>query len=716
MTQDLLPRAPGAFKLGFDVGGTFTDFALVSETDGAVRLGKCLTTPDDPTRGIADGLLSLLADTRISAGNLNVAIHATTLITNALIERKGAVTALLATEGFRDTLEMGTEVRYDNYELSLEMPSPLVPRQRRYDVPERISAKGDVLVPLDTDRLREIAREMLAQKVEAVAIVFLHSFMNPAHEIEAERILREEMPEVQISRSSVIAPEIREFERSSTTAANAYVQPIVRRYIDRTEGMLHDSGFAQRMQMMVSSGGIAGAELVKAQPIRMLESGPAAGVLAAIHFSKLLGLPDLVTFDMGGTTAKVGLVKGHQARKANQFEFGRVARLMRGSGLPVKVPIVELIEIGAGGGSIASTDKMGLVQVGPESAGSAPGPACYGLGGTQPTVTDANLLLGYLNPDYFLGGQIPLSRTASMRALARLGEITAMSATELACGIFRIVNQNMTAACKVHIAEQGEDPQKFFLFAFGGAGPIHAWELARQLGMKGVIVPPAAGAGSALGLVVSPVSFDCSRSLPRRLDKLTWDDIDRVLSQMLEEARAALSEAGLPSSRIASAEVTYEMDLRHFGQGRELTVEIPLEIVESRSIDGVAAAFYAAHQARYGHVHRDLVPELITCRLSVSTHAATLPEPPALAIAEAGVGTGGLPRAKATREVYFPEAGGTLPTRVYERSSLVPGMRFPGPAIIEERECTIVAGPAAEIEVHPTLALFITPTGTSADQ
>ncbi|WP_269391443.1 hydantoinase/oxoprolinase family protein [Hoeflea alexandrii] len=715
MTQNLPDMTADAYRLGFDVGGTFTDFALVSEADGTMRLGKCLTTPDDPTRGITDGLLSLLADTGVSAGNLSVAIHATTLITNALIERKGAITALIATEGFRDTLEMGTEVRYDNYELSLEMPAPLVPRQRRFGVPERISAKGEVLVALDVERLREIARELLALKVEAVAIVFLHSFINPAHEIEAERILREELPGVQISRSSVVAPEIREFERSSTTAANAYVQPIVRRYIDKTEGMLCDSGFGRRMQMMVSSGGIAGAELVKSQPIRMLESGPAAGVLAAIHFSKLLGLPDLVTFDMGGTTAKLGLVKGHRARKANQFEFGRVSRQMRGSGLPVKVPIIDLIEIGAGGGSIASPDKMGLVQVGPESAGSAPGPACYGLGGKQPTVTDANLLLGYLNPNYFLGGQIQLSRASSNQALARLGESMAMSARELARGIFRIVNQNMTAACKVHIAEQGEDPQKFFLFAFGGAGPIHAWELARQLGMKGVIVPPAAGAGSALGLVVSPVSFDCSRSLPRRLDRLTWEDVDQVLSQMLEEARSVLRETGLPPEQIAAADIIYEMDLRHFGQGRELTVGIPREVIEARVIDGIASAFYAAHQARYGHVHRDLVPELITCRLSISIHAAAVE---AAHPAEAGAAPGTialLPEAKSTREVYFPEIDGTCLTKVYERSSLTPGLRFAGPAIIEERECTIVAGPSAVIEVHPTLALFITPTGAGAD-
>lgn len=696
----------GGYRLGFDVGGTFTDFALVSDVDGSVRLGKCLTTPDDPSRGIANGFLQLLADTNVPATSIGMAIHATTLITNALIERKGAVTALIATEGFRDTLEMGTEVRYDNYELSLQMPRPLVPRNRRFDVVERIDSSGRVITPLDIDQLRAIARDLAAAKVEAVAIVFLHSFINPDHEIAAEQVLKEELPGVQISRSSLIAPEIREYERSSTTAANAYVQPIVQRYLEKAESILSDSGFGSRMQMMVSSGGVAGTALVKQQPIRMLESGPAAGVLAAIHFSRVLGLPNLVTFDMGGTTAKVGLVKDHKARKANSFEFGRVARLMRGSGLPVKVPIVELIEIGAGGGSIASLDKMKLVQVGPDSAGSTPGPACYGLGGTRPTVTDANLVLGYLNPDYFLGGQMKLSRAAAMRALSKLADDAAMTPEDMARGIFRIVNQNMLAACKVHIAEQGEDPQKFYLFAFGGAGPIHASELARQLSMKGVIIPPAAGAGSALGLVVSPVSFDCSRSLPKRLDRLDWSEVKRTYALMLDEARSALCDAGLLEEQLACVNVVYEMDLRHFGQGREITIEIPHHLIDDGAMQAIADVFYSAHQARFGHVHRDLVPELITCRLSVSSDTLLVPPTASQTVSTA---TPVMPEPKSLREVYSPETGSSVTARVYERSDLPVGAVFRGPAIIEERECTIVAGPTSQIEVHPSLNLFITP-------
>lgn len=696
----------GTYRLGFDVGGTFTDFALVNSDTGDVRLGKCLTTPEDPSRGIADGLLQLMADSDIQAADLEVACHATTLITNALIERKGAVTALVTTEGFRDTLEMGTEVRYDNYELSLTMPAPLVPRYRRYDIRERIAADGRVVTPLDRDQLRAVAQEMLAARVEAVALVFLHSFTNPAHEIEAEAILRAEMPGVAISRSSLIAPEIREFERSSTTAANAYVQPIVSRYLDRAQGILSDSGYARPMQIMVSSGGVAGVDLVKAQPIRSLESGPAAGVLAAIHFSRLLGIPDLITFDMGGTTAKVGLIRGHEARKGNTFEFGRVARMIRGSGLPVKIPFIELIEIGAGGGSIASTDKLGLLQVGPHSAGSRPGPACYGRGGEQPTVTDANLLLGYLNPDYFLGGEMLLSRSAAIRAMSALSEPLNLSVAELAQGMSRIVNQNMVSASKVHIAEQGEDPQKFFLFAFGGAGPVHAWDVARQMGMKGVIVPPAAGAGSALGLVVSPISFDTSRSLPCRLDRLQWPDLARVLDAMLDEARAVMRDAGLSEPEVVAAVPRFEMDMRHFGQGREITVPIDPAHIAAASIEGLAAAFYAAHQDRFGHVHRDLTPELVTCRLSLSGQALSMPVAPG---PDQAAGQTATPAPKAWREVYFAEIGTTQMTAIYQRQDLRPGMRFDGPAVIEERECTIVAGPGARIEVHPSHSLFMTP-------
>ncbi|MBM3525992.1 MAG: hydantoinase/oxoprolinase family protein, partial [Alphaproteobacteria bacterium] len=521
------------YRLGFDIGGTFTDFVLVDEASGDTKLNKCLTTPDDPSRGVIDGLVPLLKDAGIGGAAVDIAIHATTLITNALIERKGAKTALLTTEGFRDVLEMGTEVRYDIYDLFLENPAPLVPRNRRYEVAERLDKDGKVIMPLDEAGVRRVAGEMRAAGVEAVGICFLHSFRNPAHEQRAAAILAEEMPGVSVSTSSAVAPEIREYERMSTTVANAYAQPITRSYIDTIEQRLTAMQYRRRLYLMISSGGIAGGQTAKDFPIRMLESGPTAGVLAAIYYGRQMGIGSLVTFDMGGTTAKIGLVKNYEASKSNKFEVGRVARFKKGSGLPVKVPMVELIEIGAGGGSIAHVDQLGLLKIGPQSSGAMPGPACYGRGGTRPTVTDANVVLGYLDPGYFLGGAMRLDLGAATRAIdTELGRKLSLSVADCARGIFEIVNQNMLAAMKVHIAERGEDPRKYYLFAFGGAGPAHAYELARALHMRGVLVPPGAGACSATGLVTAAVSFDYARSFVTRLDRVGWPQLREVFEAM----------------------------------------------------------------------------------------------------------------------------------------------------------------------------------------
>ena len=524
-----LPR----YRLGFDIGGTFTDFVLVDEVTGAVDLNKCLTTPDDPSRGVMDGLAPLLAKAGIGGGGLDIAIHATTLITNALIERAGAKTALLATEGFRDIIEMGTEVRYDSYDLRMPKPEPLVPRNLRFGIAERMAADGEVVTPLDEASVRQVAAALRDAAVESVAVIYLHAFRNPAHEQRTGAILRDELPGVSISLASAVAPEIREYERMSTTAANAYVQPITRRYLDTVDARLQAMGCGRRLFMMISSGGIAAADTAKELPIRMLESGPAAGVLAAIWYGRRIGVDSMVTFDMGGTTAKIGLVKNGEAGKTALFEVGRVARFKKGSGLPVKVPMIELIEIGAGGGSIAEVDALGLLKVGPRSAGASPGPACYGRGGTSPTVTDANVVLGYLDPGYFLGGAMTLDQAAARHAIdAGLAKPLGLSVAACARGIFEVVNQNMLAATKVHIAERGEDPRKFYLFAFGGAGPAHAYELARTLRMRGVIVPTGAGAASAAGLVTAGVSFDYARSLVTRLDRIAPADVTAVFDQM----------------------------------------------------------------------------------------------------------------------------------------------------------------------------------------
>ncbi len=690
------------FRLGFDIGGTFTDFVLVDTATGRTHLNKCLTTPSDPAQGVIEGLQALLAQAGVRGEDLEIAIHATTLITNALIERKGAKTALLTTEGFRDVLEMGTEVRYDIYDLFLERPVPLVPRRWRFEARERMDKDGHVLVPLDERGVKRVAARMRREEVASVAVVFLHSFRNPAHEQRVRTILRKELPDVVISLSSEVAPEIREYERMCTTAANAFVQPVTRHYVEDLEQRLAGLGYRRRMFLMLSSGGITTGEVAREFPIRMVESGPAAGVLAAAYYSRSMGLESVIALDMGGTTAKIGLVHKDRPTKANVVEVGRVERFKKGSGIPIRVPVIELIEIGAGGGSIAHVDALGLLKVGPESAAAEPGPACYGRGGREPTVTDANVVLGYLDPGYFLGGAMPLNAAAARRAVeTRLAKPLRLPLVDAARGVFEVVNQNMLSAMKVHIAERGEDPRKFYLFAFGGAGPAHAYELARALRMKGVVVPPGAGATSAMGLVVTPVSFDFARSLVTRLDRVSWDVLSAVFEDMLAEGRAMLREASVdpadPGVRFMRA-----MDLRHKGQGYELTVDIPDELYRRGSMAELAAFFYERYRNKYGHAHTNLPVELITCRVSVAGPVPQVPRELSRTQPAAGAGA-----RKGTRPVYFPEAGRYVETPVFDRYRLTAGTAFDGPAVLEERECTVIAGPSCRVRIDSYANLFL---------
>ena len=691
------------YRLGFDIGGTFTDFVLTDAVTGATYLNKCLTTPEEPARAVMMGMPSLLEKAGIAGGDLEIVIHATTLITNALIERKGAKTALLTTHGFRDVLEMGTEVRYDVYDLFMEKPTVIAPRKLRYEVEERMDRDGNVLTPLNVGQLRAIASQMKADRVEALGIVFLHGFRNPAHEQQAAAILHELLPEVSISLGSVVAPEIREFERMTTTTANAYVQPITRKYVDELQVRLSETGYQRKLFLMASSGGIAAASTARELPIRLLESGPTAGVLAAIYYARQMGIGSLVTFDMGGTTAKIGLVKDFKASKSNVFEVGRVSRFKKGSGIPIRIPMVELIEIGAGGGSIANIDQLGLLKVGPHSASSVPGPACYGRGGTNPTVTDANLVLGYYDPDHFLGGAMKLDLAAAEDAIAvKVGNPLNMSKIESAHGIFEVVTQNMISATKVHIAERSEDPRKFYLFAFGGAGPAHAYEIARGLQMQGVIIPPGAGAASATGLVTAPVSFDYARSYVGQLNRVDAIQLGALFSDMAAEGLQVLGQAGIASDD-PGVTVTHYMDLRHKGQGHEVTVEIPASVLEVGSFGGMAEEFYAAHTEKFGHAHRHLPVELITCRTSVAAPAPGVP----LKRSALVEGDDGTSARKGERPAYFQEAGGMVMTPVYNRYLLNPGATFRGPAIIEERESTAICGPSGSVRIDEFGAVFI---------
>src|SRR5499426_568058 len=543
--------SPRRTRIGVDIGGTFTDVVWVDDATGAVQVGKLLTTPKDPSQAVEEGVVAVLNDARSLATDVRSLIHGTTLATNALIERKGARTGLLTTAGFRDAVEIGREGRYDMYDLFIDQPSPLVPRHLRLEVTERMLADGRVLTPLDPASARAAIERLHAASVEAVAICLLHAYRNPAHERALRDICAELLPGVPVSCSSDVVPEIREYERTSTTCANVYVMPLMARYLDDLERKLHELGIPGNFYIMLSAGGIATPETAKRVPIRLVESGPAAGALAAARMARQVGLDRLLSFDMGGTTAKACVIDRGEPLLAREFEVARADRFKKGSGLPIRVPVIELIEIGAGGGSIARIDRMGLLKIGPDSAGADPGPACYAQGGKTPTVTDADLLLGYLDPGFFLGGRMRLDVDAAKRAIEEtVAKPMGLSITDAAWGIHRVVNENMAAAARVHGIERGKDLRAYPLFAFGGAGPVHAWHVGRILKVPRVLVPFGAGAMSAYGLLAAPLAFDFVRTASQRLDTADWSQINRLYEEMEAEGRAVLREAGIAEAEV----------------------------------------------------------------------------------------------------------------------------------------------------------------------
>ena len=672
-----------SLRFGFDIGGTFTDFVLIDEQSGAIRTHKTLTTPHDPALAVLQGWRELVSAE--DAPLVESAIHGTTLFTNALIERKGARAAFLTTKGFRDILEMGKEMRYDIYDLLLVLPEPLVPRRLRLEVEERLNGRGEVVTPLRMSEVEQLAEVLAAEDVEAVAICFLHAFTNPEHEQAAGARLAERLPGLRISMSHEVAPEIREYERMSTTVCNAYVQPLAETYLGQMEVRLREAGFARELFLMLSSGGVSTLETAVKFPIRLVESGPAAGALAAVFYGELLDEPDLVSFDMGGTTAKMCLIKDGRPAMSDNFEIARVHRFKRGSGLPVRVPTIELIEIGAGGGSIARKDELGLLKVGPDSAGADPGPACYGLGGDQPTVTDADLLLGYLNPEFFLGGRMTLDRAASEQAIAGLAAEMDLPVLDTAHGIFQVVNENMISATRVHVAERGADPRRLKLMAIGGAGPVHAYEIARALRMRGFVCPASAGVTSALGFLTAPSAFEFARTHIARLEPSGLAELDRIYDELAEEGRQVLRKAGVAEEDMV---FTREADLRHVGQGHEIVVSLPWESLATTSLDEqLRPHFFDRYTEIYGHAHTHLDLEITTCRLNASGPK------PRIALPEAEAGADSSTALKGSRPVYFAETRAYADTPVYDRYALGRGTSVEGPAIVEERESTAVIGP-----------------------
>jgi N-methylhydantoinase A len=686
-------------RLGVDVGGTFTDLVVVDESTGALRVGKVLTTPKDPAQGVEGGIASLLDEAGVSRGQVRAIVHGTTLATNALIERKGACTALLTTEGFRDALEIRHEGRYDMYDLFIAPPTPLVPRHRRREVPERLLADGSILRPLDEDAARGVIRSVLEDGAEAVAICLLHAYVNPVHERRLAELVRELAPGLPVACSSEVVPEIREFERASTTTANVYVAPLMARYLADLEARLVEQGIPGQLYIMQSSGGIALPPLARRLPIRLVESGPAAGALAAALAARQRGELRMLSFDMGGTTAKACVIDDGVPLVAREFEVARADRFKKGSGLPVRVPVIEMIEIGAGGGSIARVDRLGLLKVGPDSAGADPGPACYNLGGRLPTVTDADLVLGYIDADFFLGGRMRLDHGAAHRAiLEHVARPLGLDAVAAARGIHRVVNENMAAAARIHGIERGKDLRNYPLFAFGGAGPVHCWQVARILKVPRIVLPFGAGAMSAYGLLAAPLSFDFVRTARQRLDTADWNLINGLFAEMEAEGRALLARAAVRPEDVRVARIA---EMRYAGQGHEVETSIPGDVLSERHLPAVTASFEAAYRALYHRLPQGMPIEALNWRLTVSGPAPVMP-----ATAIAARPSGG-PAVKRHRPAYFEEAGGFVDTAVYDRYALAPGDQLMGPAIVEERESTAVIGPGARGRIDDGRALIV---------
>jgi N-methylhydantoinase A len=684
-----------AARLAADIGGTFTDVVL--EHGGARHSAKVLTTPRAPEEGMLEGIGRVLGAARLAPREVGVLIHGTTLATNALIERKGARTALLTTRGFRDVLEMGYEKRYEHYDLELELPAPLVPRELRIPVAERMTARGEVRVPLDEDEVKAAAARLREARVEAVAVGFLHSYANDAHERRAGELLAAGLPGVAVTLSSSVCPEIREYERFSTACANAYVMPLMASYLARLEAELARRGFACPVFLMTSGGGLTTLETARRFPVRLVESGPAGGAILSAGIARDNGLGDVLSFDMGGTTAKICFIGGGRPEQSRKFEVARVWRNLKGSGLPVRIPVTEMVEIGAGGGSIARLDALRRIQVGPASAGAEPGPACYGRGGTEPTVTDADVVLGRIDPASFAGGTLRLDAPAAERSvLARIGVPLGMDACWAAAGIGEIVEENMASAARVHAIERGKVAERCTMIAFGGAGPVHAARLAAKLGIARVLVPLDASVGSAVGFLRAPVAFELARSLAQRDDAFDCAAVNRLLAAMEREARAIVA----PGALGAPLEVHRAVEMRYLGQGHEIPVPIAAGELAQADAAKLRVAYEARYEEQFGLRIADVPVELLTWSVSVSTTAAEAP--PAQA-----PGGGARAEPAGRRRVFDPVAGSEEEIAAYRRASLGPGARLEGPALVIEPQTTtyVPRGWRAAVAAHGHLLL-----------
>jgi N-methylhydantoinase A len=675
------------YGFGFDIGGTFTDFVLIDGQTGDVQSYKTLTTPRDPSKAVMEGWRELLGRVGATGADVATAIHGTTLITNAFIERKGAVTLLVTTRGFADVLDTQREMRYDIYDLHGGPVPHLVPRFLRFEVDERIDTFGQPLEAFDPAGLEAMLHDLdeagVTQDVGAVAVAFINAFTNPAHEEAARGWLHAHLPQASVSISSEVAPMIREYERMSTTVANAYVQPLTERYLAAIRNDLREGGFGHDLYLMLSSGGITTVDVAAKFPVRLTESGPAAGALAAAYFGALTGHHDLVGFDMGGTTAKMCLIRDAQPTVTDTFEIARVRRFKRGSGLPVRIPTIELIEIGAGGGSIAQVDSMGRIQVGPESAGADPGPACYGRGGTHPAVTDANLALGRYEPSLFAGGSLPLKPDLSRAALAEhVGGRLGLSGEMAALGVVEMVDENMANAARVHAIESGKGYEGRIVIAFGGGGPVHGYRVAEKIGVKRMLVPSGAGVGSAIGFLRAPVAYEVVKSLYQRFGSFDLAAVNGLLASMSAEATKVVNE-GAFGQPVEEARIAY---MRYVGQGHEISVPLPARALTAQDVAEIRALYDSEYTRFYDRPVPGSDVEILSFAVTVRTVEADVE--PAAPVADSPA-----PKPIRVQMVRDTATGEVTEWPVYDRDHMNPGATIPGPAIVAEAETSTLVGP-----------------------
>lgn len=668
-------------RLAVDIGGTFTDLALEQGTRRTTA--KVLTTPQAPERGVMAGMKLILGRTGLSPADIALVIHGTTLATNAMIERKGARTALITTEGFRDVLALGNESRYDQYDLNIALPEPLVPRHLRFTVRERLDNEGRVLLPLDEGGVRDLVPVLRREEVQSVAVGFIHGFVNPTHERRVAAILAEHLPDMPVSLASDVSPEMREWERFSTTVANAYVQPLMARYLRRLESDLRSIGVTSPLFMMLSGGGLATVDTACRFPIRLVEGGPAGGAIFCAGVARQCGFASVLSFDMGGTTAKICLIDDYTPQSSRAFEVARVGRFKKGSGLPLRIPVVEMVEIGAGGGSLAHLDTLGRIAVGPQSAGADPGPACYGRGGIHPAVTDANLVLGRYDQQHFAGGSLALDPDAAHRAVAAdVGAALGLDTAMAALGVVEVVDENMANAARVHAIESGKACEGRTLIAFGGGGPVHATRIAEKLGIRRVLVPSGAGVGSAIGFLRAPIGFEVVRSFYQRLSRFDIARVSAMLAAMAREAADVVAQGsfGAPTRETRLAY------MRYVGQGHEIAVPLPVRHLSGDDV----AVIRAAYDAEYTKFYNRPVPgsdiEVMSYAVTVATVVPATDGKAAEPLPFRAVPAG-------TRKVLDTATGAISDWSVYARETLAPGACFEGPAIVTEAETSALAGP-----------------------